>query len=290
MKNSTKLKYLIYGIGFQIVCLSANIIAIFLLLFLLLDIFSQGLQTLDYKLISSYPSRFPEKAGMLSSIVGTFYMMALTSFFAIPLGIGAAIYLEEYAKDNMLNRFIKLNIKNLVGIPSIIYGIFGLTVFVRFFGFGRSLISGSLTMALLILPIITLASQEAFKAIPQSFRLAGFGIGMTRWQVVRHQVLPMAAPGITTGIILALSRAIGESAPLLLVGAITYIAFLPEGLLDSFSVLSIQIYNWTSYPQKEFHALAASGIIVLLGVLIILNLGAILMRIYFQNKIKGINR
>ena len=282
--NKTKAKYAIFGVLFQSFCLAANFSVILFLVILLADIFIQGYSTLNWNFLTSYPSR------ILASIVGTFYMMLLTALISVPLGIGAAIYLEEYAKETRFIRFVKLNIQNLAGVPSIIYGILGLTLFVRFMDLGRSLIAASLTMALLILPIITIASQEALRAVPQSFRLAGYGLGLTRWQVIQHQVLPMVATGMSTGVILALSSAIGESAPLVMVGALTYVAFLPSGLLDGFSVLSIQIYNWSSFPQKEFHALAASTIIVLLSMLFVLNVIAIALRIYFQNKIRGINR
>jgi len=288
--NKTKVKYAIFGVLFQTFCLAANFSVILFLVILLGDILIQGYSTLNWNFLTSYPSRFHDKAGILAAIVGTFYMMLLTALISVPLGIGAAIYLEEYAKETRFIRFVKLNIQNLAGVPSIIYGILGLTLFVRFMDLGRSLIAASLTMALLILPIITIASQEALRAVPQSFRLAGYGLGLTRWQVIQHQVLPMVATGMSTGVILALSRAIGESAPLVMVGALTYVAFLPSGLLDSFSVLSIQIYNWSSFPQKEFHALAASSIIVLLAMLFVLNVIAIGLRIYFQNKIRGINR
>ncbi|MBK7055623.1 MAG: phosphate ABC transporter permease PstA [Leptospiraceae bacterium] len=288
--NKTKAKYAIFGVLFQTFCLAANFSVILFLVILLGDILIQGYSTLNWNFLTSYPSRFHDKAGILAAIVGTFYMMLLTALISVPLGIGAAIYLEEYAKETRFIRFVKLNIQNLAGVPSIIYGILGLTLFVRFMDLGRSLIAASLTMALLILPIITIASQEALRAVPQSFRLAGYGLGLTRWQVIQHQVLPMVATGMSTGVILALSRAIGESAPLVMVGALTYVAFLPSGLLDSFSVLSIQIYNWSSFPQKEFHALAASSIIVLLAMLFVLNVIAIGLRIYFQNKIRGINR
>ena len=288
--NKTKTKYAIFGVLFQTFCLAANFSVILFLVILLGDILIQGYSTLNWNFLTSYPSRFHDKAGILAAIVGTFYMMLLTALISVPLGIGAAIYLEEYAKETRFIRFVKLNIQNLAGVPSIIYGILGLTLFVRFMDLGRSLIAASLTMALLILPIITIASQEALRAVPQSFRLAGYGLGLTRWQVIQHQVLPMVATGMSTGVILALSRAIGESAPLVMVGALTYVAFLPSGLLDSFSVLSIQIYNWSSFPQKEFHALAASSIIVLLAMLFVLNVIAIALRMYFQNKIRGINR
>lgn len=287
---NTKTKYSILGVLFYTFCLISNFLVIFSLAFLLGDIFHKGISTLNWNFFVSFPSRFPDKAGIIAALVGTFYMMGLTAIISIPLGIGAAIYLEEYARENGFIRFVKLNIQNLAGIPSIIYGILGLTLFIRFMDLGRSLLAASLTMALLIMPIITIASQEALRSVPQSFRLAGYGIGLTQWQVIRYMVLPMVATGMSTGVILALSRAIGESAPLIMVGALTYVAFLPSSIMDSFTVLSIQIYNWSSFPQKEFHALAASSIIVLLGLLLILNGIAISLRMYFQNKIRGINR
>lgn len=216
--------------------------------------------------------------------------MLITAAFAIPMGIGAAVYLEEYARNTRAVRFIKLNIQNLAGVPSIVYGILGLTIFVRAMFLGRSILAGSLTMAILILPIITIATQESLRAVPDSFRLAGYGIGMTRWQVVRYQVLPVSMPGILTGIILSLSRAIGESAPLILIGAMTFVPFLPANPLDSFTVLPIQIYNWTGRPQKAFHDLSASGIIVVLVMLLILNAASYILRNYFQTQLKVLNR
>jgi len=220
-------------------------------------------------------------------MAGTIWMMLLTAFISIPLGIGAAIYLEEYSRTTAFIKFIKLNIQNLAGVPSVIYGLLGLTLFVRGLSLGRSILAGSLTMALLILPIITIATQEALRAIPNSLRQAGYGIGMTRWQVIRHQVFPSAMPGIMTGIILALSRAVGESAPLLLVGATAYSAYLPTSPLDGFTVLSVQIYNWVAKPQHAFHALSAGAIIVLLAILILLNSVAIYLRQYYRKKLSA---
>ncbi len=278
--------YRIYGVIFQAACLTANIVALSFLAVLLFEIFSRGYSHLSLDFLTSYPSRFPEKSGIFSAIIGTIFTMLLTAMFAIPMGVGAAIYMEEYAPNTRFVRFIKLNIQNLAGVPSIVYGILGLTVFVRALHMGRSLIAGSLTMALLVLPIITIAAQEALRAVPNSFRLAGFGIGMTRWQVIRHQILPVALPGILTGVILALSRAIGESAPLILIGALAFVPFLPRNLMDSFTVLPIQIYNWTGRPQKEFHEISASAIIVLLVLLLAMNAAAILMRNHFNKKMK----
>ncbi len=235
------------------------------------------------------PSRYPEQSGLLPALAGTIWLMILTAILSIPIGVLSAIYLEEFSsKSNKIINLIKLNIQNLAGVPSIIYGILGLTLFVRGLGLGRSLLAGALTMSLLILPTITVATQEALRAIPDSYRYAGYGIGMTRWQVVRFQVLPLAMPGILTGIILGLSRAIGETAPLIMIGALTYVRFVPSSIMDGFTVIPIQIFNWTSLPQEGFHKIAAAGIIVLLVVLLLMNSLTIYLRIYFQRKLKKI--
>lgn len=278
-------RYQIYGLIFQFTCFVANTIALFFLGYLLLDLIISGAAGISLDFLSSPANPRPEEAGISSAIVGTLWLMFLTALFAIPMGLGAAIYLEEYARNTRFVRFIKLNIQNLAGVPSIIYGILGVTLFVNALNLGQSLLAGSLTMALLVLPVITIAAQEALRAVPDSFRLAGYGIGMTRWQVVRYQVLPVASPGIFTGIILALSRAIGESAPLLLVGAAGFIAYLPISPMDGYTVLPIQIYNWTSRPQEEFHAIAGSAIIVLLVALLMMNAAAIYLRLYFRKKL-----
>lgn len=289
------MRYQIYGMLFQILCLVANISALLFLAVIVYDILLSGWKGFNLDFLLNYPSRFPEKAGILSAVVGTVYMMLITALIAIPMGVGAAIFLEEYSRKTFWINLIKLNIQNLAGVPSIVYGILGLTLFVRGIsieslgikiGFGRSLLAGSLTMTLVILPIITIASQEAFRAVPESFRQAGFGIGMTRWQVIQYQVLPVAMPGMMTGIILALSRAIGESAPLILVGALAFVAFLPANPMDSFTVLPIQIFNWASRPQKEFHDIAATGIIVLMVILLFMNGISIYLRNYFHSKLK----
>ena len=206
----------------------------------------------------------------------------LTAALAFPVGVGAAIYLEEYAPDNWMTRIIQLNIANLAGVPSIVYGILGLALFVRWFGLGRSLLAGSMTLSLLILPLIIVASREAIRAVPDSLRDGAFALGASRWQMVRRTVLPAAAGGILTGTILALARAIGETAPLIMIGALTYIAFDPQGPMDLFTVLPIQILNWVSLPQKEFHSLAAGGIVVLLVVLLIANSAAVYLRYRMQ--------
>ena len=281
MDRKTRVR--IYSILFQTFCVASNMIAILFLGALLFDVLRQGLPGLTPDFLSNYPSRKPENAGILSALVGTLYMMAFTAPLSVVMGVGAAIYLEEYAHDGRFIRFIKLNIQNLAGVPSVIYGILGLTLFVRFFHLGRSLLAGALTMSLLILPIVTIAAQEALRAVPNSLRLGGFGIGMTRWQVVYH---PVAMPGMLTGVILALSRAIGETAPLIMIGALTFVAFLPANPLDGFTVLPIQIFNWVSRPQAEFHELAASGIIVLLIALLGMNAGAIYLRGRFHKRMK----
>ncbi|GIX41885.1 MAG: phosphate transport system permease protein PstA [Leptospiraceae bacterium] len=282
-------KYYIYGTIFQILCLVANILVIFLLFYLLFSLTIKGLPYLSKDFLLNPPSRFPEKSGIFPAIAGTFWLMILTAFFSIIMGVFAAIYLEEYSsKSSKIIHLIKLNIQNLAGVPSIIYGILGLTLFVRGLELGRSLLAGALTMSLLILPTITIATQEALRAVPDSFRYAGYGIGMTRWQVVRYQILPIAMPGILTGIILALSRAIGETAPLIMIGALTYVATVPSSIMDSFTVIPIQIFNWTSLPQEGFHNLAAAGIIVLLVALLLMNSFAIYLRIYFQRKLKKV--
>ncbi len=245
---------------------------------LLLDIIIDGVPWLRPQLFTQYPSRFPEKSGLRSALQGTLWMIGLTALITFPLGVGAAVFLEEYATDNWLTRFIEINIANLAGVPSVIYGLLGLGIFVRSLALGRSVLAGSLTMSLVILPTLIVASREAIRAVPRSVRNASFALGATKWQTVRHHVLPYAFPGILTGTILALSRAIGETAPLITIGALTYIRFDIRGPLDIFTVLPIQIFNWISLPQKEFQSLAAAGIIVLLAVLLTLNATAIILR------------
>jgi phosphate transport system permease protein len=267
-----------WGEIFKWLTIAAVSFGVLALVILLVDTFirSQGYLTWDF--LTSFPSRRPAEAGILSALVGSIYMMLLVALFSIPLGLGAAIYLEEYSRKGWLSNFIEVNISNLAGVPSIVYGLLGLAVFVRAFGLGRSLIAGSLTMSLLILPIIIVASREALRAVPNSIREAGFALGATRWQVVRMQVLPLAFPGILTGAILGLSRAIGETAPLITIGALTFIAFTPDSLFSAFTVLPIQIYNWASRPQEAFTNLAAAGIIVLLVILLAMNSIAVYLR------------
>jgi phosphate transport system permease protein len=260
------------------VCICAIVIAILSLLVLLVDVARRGLPTLSWSFLTSFPSRIPERAGILSALVGSIWLLVLTAAFALPTGVAAAVWLEEYARRTRISRFIEVNIANLAGVPSIIYGLLGLTIFVRVLQLQRSLIAGALTMALLVLPIIIINTREALRAVPSSQREAAYALGATRSQVVSRVVLPSAFGGTLTGVILALSRAIGETAPLITIGALTFIAFLPEDPFSPFTVLPIQIFNWVSRPQAGFHALAASGIIVLLVVLLTMNAAAIILR------------
>ena len=263
---------------FEVICLLAIIFGMFMLLLLFIDIATDGLAWLRPQLFSEFPSRFPEESGLRSALQGTLWLILVTGLIAFPIGVGAAIYLEEYAPDNRLTRFIEVNISNLVGVSSIIYGLLGLAIFVRELELGRSVLAGALTMSLVILPTIIVASREAIRAVPRSLRQASFALGATKWQTVRNHVLPYAMPGMLTGLILSMSRAIGETAPLITIGALTYIRFDLSGPLDLFTVLPIQIFNWISLPQKEFHDVAAAGIIILLAVLLTMNAAAIYLR------------
>lgn len=274
------------GRVFELVCLGSMMAALAVLTVLLWDVWTDGHAWMDLQFLDSFPSRFPEKAGIKSAIWGTFWLMIMTALISVPLGVGAAIYLQEYARKTTLTRIIETNISNLAGVPSIVYGILGLALFVRAMDLERSLISGALTMSLLILPIIIISSQEAILAVPSSIREASYALGATKWQTIRYHVLPDALPGILTGNILALSRAIGETAPLIMIGALTFIAFTPSSPRDPFTVLPIQIFNWISRPQEEFHFLAAAGIIVLLVFLLTMNAAAILLRNRYQKNLK----
>lgn len=271
---------------FRCLCAGVTWSSVLLLGVLLYQVSIDGLGWIDWQFISSFPSRFPERAGIKSAIVGTLWLIGLIAIISIPIGVSSALYLEEFAKPGKLNKFIEINISNLAGVPSIVYGILGLAIFVRFFALERSLLSGALTMSLLILPVIIIASREAIRTVPMSIRLAAYSLGATRWQTAWTHVLPASFPGIMTGVILALSRAIGETAPLIMIGALTFVAFLPEGPMDSFTAMPIQIYNWISRPQQEFHELAAAGIIVLLAVLLIMNATAIYIRNKTERRLK----
>ena len=272
------------GTIYQWVCFAAAAVGVITLAALLLDILHDGLGRLSLDFLNSYPSRRPDEAGIKAALWGSIWMISLTALLAFPLGVGAAVYLEEYASNNWLNRLLEVNIANLAGVPSIVYGLLGLGVFVRWLGFGRSVLAGAATMALLILPVIIIAAREAIRAVPRSLREASYALGATRWQTIRHHVLPSAFAGILTGTILALSRAIGETAPLIMIGALTFIAFTPVSVFDPFTALPIQIFNWVSRPQPGFHENAAAGILVLLVVLLAMNSAAILLRNKFQRK------
>ncbi|WP_051302097.1 phosphate ABC transporter permease PstA [Salibacterium aidingense] len=258
--------------------------SLLMLIVLILRIFTQGIGYLDWNLITSFASRNPSDAGILAAFVGTIWLMAVTAPISFILGVGTAIYLEEYANKNRFTSLIQTNISNLAGVPSVVFGLLGLTLFVRELAMGRSIIAGALTMSLLILPIIVVASQEAIRSVPTNLKEASYAMGATNWQTIYRVVLPAALPGILTGNILALSRAIGETAPLIMIGALTYIAFLPENLLSQFTVMPIQIFNWTSRPQEEFHLVAAAGIIVLLAMLLLMNSIAVWIRNKFQRR------
>ncbi len=261
-----------------------GILCVFLSLTFLFVLVSQvligGLSVLNWKFLSSYPSRFPEEAGVLSAIAGTFWLMSLTALIAIPLGIMTGVFLEEYLQRGFWAKILRINVYNLAGVPSILYGVLGLGIFVRAMGLGRSVLAGALTASFMILPVIIVATAEAIRAVPNSLRHAAFAVGATKRQVIWGHVLPSASPGIITGVILALARAMGEAAPLILVGALTFVAFVPKSVMDSFTVLSIQIFNWADRPQVAFHALAAGGIILLL----LITLGMNAIAIYFRTK------
>jgi len=267
----------ISAVGFSLLCL----------LFFLGKIFLDGIPHLSWTFLNSFVSRKAAEAGIKASLAGTFWLMILTGIFSIPLGIGSAVFIQEYlpSKSRWKNLFI-LNLSNLSGLPSILYGLLGLTIFARFFGLGGSLLTGSLTMSLLILPTIVITSIEALRAVPKNLREGAFALGARKWQVILGTVLPSALPGILTGLILASSRAIGEAAPLIVVGGLSFVAFVPESPMDEFTVLPLQIFNWASRPQKSFHDIAAAGIVVLMAMLLAFNLFSILLRYYYGKKSK----
>ncbi|MBC8282671.1 MAG: phosphate ABC transporter permease PstA [Nitrospinae bacterium] len=277
ISRSLKNRYLVAKL-FHGFCFSVAWLGVLILGILLFHVTNEGIQWLDIQFLSEFPSRFPAKAGIKSALYGTLWLISFTALFSVPIGIGAGIYLEEFSQKNKMTEFIDLNISNLAGVPSIVYGMLGLVIFVRWFGLEQSVLAGSMTMSLLILPVIIISTREALRAVPNTIRQAAFALGATRWQTVYAHVLPSAFPGVLTGIILALSRAIGETAPLIMIGALTYVAFVPEGPMDDFTALPIQIFNWASRPQKEFHELAAAGILVLLFVLLLMNSLAVIIR------------
>lgn len=256
----------------------ATLFGMVVLATLIIRIVTQGIGYLDFDYLTNYASRRPKDAGIKAAIMGTVWVMSITIPVSLILGVSTSIYLEEYAPKNKFTRFIELNIANLAGVPSVVFGLLGLTVFVRFLQMGRSILAGGFTMSLLILPVIVVASKEAIRSIPQEQYEAAYAMGATKWQIIRTVVIPAATPGILTGAILSLSRGVGETASLLMIGAMTFIAYVPESVLDGFTVLPIQIFNWASRPQPEFQSVAAAGSIVLLLILIIMNSLAILIR------------
>ena len=272
----------IYGYIFYGLCLSAVFLGLLMLVVLLYNVLSEGFTRLSWDFITNFPSRFPEKAGIHAALLGSVYVVGIAGVVAFTVGVGAAIYLEEYARKGPFASFIHINIANLAGVPSIVYGILGLEIFVRIMELGKSVMAGGLTLALLVLPIVIIASEEALRAVPASLKEGGFALGATKWQVVRRLVLPYALPGILTGVILAVSRAVGETAPLIVMGALTFVPFAPDGPMSRFTVLPIQIFNWVSRPQEGFHVNAAAGIIVLLVVLLTMNVLAVFLRNKFQ--------
>ncbi|OAS85066.1 MULTISPECIES: phosphate ABC transporter permease PstA [Metabacillus] len=269
---------------FKWIFMAATFLALVVLAILLYRIFTQGSSYFSLEFFQNYASRRPERSGIKAAIVGSLWVMGVTIPTALILAVGTAIYLEEYAKKSKINTFIQTNISNLAGVPSIVFGLLGLTVFVRFFDLGRSILAGGFTMALLVLPVIVVASQEAIRSVPKDLREASYGMGATKWQTILRVVLPAAIPGIVTGSILAFSRAIGETAPLLVVGAFAFVNYLPEDVLSTFTVMPIQIYNWAARPQPEFQQVAAAGIIVLFIFLIVMNSIAVLIRNKFQKR------
>ena len=284
---------------FMIVGLLSTLVGLFLLAVLMADLFIDGSPRLTYKFLTSFPSRFPEEAGILSAWVGSFLLLLVTAFAAVPLGVGAGIYLEEYSRKNRLTDIIEINIANLAGVPSIVYGLLALGMFVYVLKLGESVLTGGLTLALLILPMVIMATREAIRAIPNSIREASYSLGATKWQTVQWHIIPYSTGGILTGIIIGLSRAIGETAPIITVGALTFIAFLPSSpitsefpfisfkwLLDPFTVMPIQMFSWVSRPQQAFQVNAAAAGIVLMAMTLLMNGIAIYIRYKFRKKVK----
>ena len=264
--------------------LAAVLVGIVGLAILLVQVLIEGVPWLSWGFVDNFPSRHPEQAGLRSALFGTIWIIALTALFTVPIGVGAAVYLEEYAPKNRLTSIIEINISNLAGVPSIVYGLLGLALFVQWLALGRSVVAGALTMTLLVLPIVILAAREAIRAVPDSYRQAAYAMGSTQWQVERLVVLPAALPGILTGVILALSRAVGEAAPMIAISALVFLTFSPTDPLDRFTVMPIQIFNWVSRPQEDFRGLAAAGIVILLIILLGMNSLAIYLRNRYQTR------
>lgn len=270
---------------FSVVGLFSTLFGMIILLFFIGDILTDGFSRLSWDFITGLPSRLPQRAGIFTAMMGSLWILVLTAVISFPLGVGAGVYLEKYVKEGWLSKILEINISNLAGVPSIIYGLLGLQIFARTFGLGPSLLTGSLTLSLLILPVIIVATRESIKAVPQSISDASFALGATKWQTIWLQVLPASLGGILTGVILALSRAVGEAAPLIVVGALAYVPFAPKSPLSDFSVLPIQIFNWTSRPQHGFVINAAAAIIVLLLITFLMNGIAIYLRRKWQKRV-----
>ena len=269
---------------FNVFAMLCTFFALLVLVVLFADILIKGLGRINWSFLMNFPSRHPEQSGIYTALAGMFTLLFFTILIALPIGIMSAIYLQEYGAKNRLAKIVEINISNLAGVPSVIYGILGLTLFVRAAGLGNSILAAAFTLALLIMPVIIVATREAIKAVPDSLREASYGMGATRWQTVSRVVLPASFGGILTGIILSVSRAIGETAPLIVVGALAYVPFIPEGPMDQFTSLPIQIYNWTSRPQQGFIVNAAAGIIILLLFTFLLNGIAIYLRNRWHKK------
>ena len=269
---------------FQLVSLATLVIALGALGALVWDLLADGASRLSWQFLTNIASRNADEAGVYHALMGSIWVIALTGLLALPTGVAAAIYLEEYGTRSRVARFIELNIANLAAVPSIIYGLLGLGLFVRLMGMGQSVLAGAATLALLALPVVILSTREALRTVPSSIREGSYALGATKWQTIWNQVLPMALPGVLTGLILALSRAIGETAPLITIGALTYIPFAPDSVWSKFTVLPIQVFNWVSRPQAEFKANAAAGILVLLALLLSMNAIAIIVRDRFQRR------
>ncbi|WP_138417458.1 phosphate ABC transporter permease PstA [Aquibacillus sediminis] len=285
MENSPRIKRrVMLNRLFKYVIIVATSIALIFLALLMIRIVNQGLGYLNMDFLKNFSAPYPDSAGLFAGIIGSLFMMLIIAPVAILLGVATSLYLEEYASQNKFTRFIQVNIQNLAGVPSIVYGLLGLTFFVYLLNFGYTLLAGALTMSLLILPVIVVASQEAIRSVPNDIREASIAMGATKWQTIWRIVLPAAIPGILTGSILALSRAIGETAPLIIVGAATAIYSIPDSLLSKYTVMPIQIYSWTMRPQEEWQYVAGAGIIVLLIILLLMNSIAVWIRNKFQNK------
>ncbi len=287
MSTQTSTRRKVANALFGLLAFLAIFASLVTLVALLIDVVARGGSSVDLQFFTSAPSRIPSKAGILPALVGTLWVTTLVALLTFPIGVAAAIYLEEYAGRGRWSRLLRINISNLAGVPSIVYGIFGLALFVRLLGLGRTVFAAALTLSLLILPVVIISSMEAIRAVPSSQREAAYALGATRWQMVRRALLPAAAPGILTGIVLAVGRAVGETAPLILIGAVTFVTFVPVNPFeDKYTVLPIQIFNWAGRPQTAFQEISAAAILVLLVLMFLLNLVAIILRARLSRSIQ----